>query len=166
MIVELGRARALVSRHLLCVLERASVREIGGDPGRAERVTADRFGDAGGHSAPADHPPGIWPGHGLGGKHLSVVTPRRAEQPSFAVLGDAGRIDIGVQGFGERVVDARDSFARGGAWYGCETIFGPVRIGGEVAEGATGDIAGAEWSAVREDRALRRRAARRGTLPQ
>jgi hypothetical protein len=59
--------------------------------------------------------------------------------------------------------------ARGGAWNGCETIFGPVRIGGEVpqvGEVGEGDIvAGVEWRAVREDRALRTRAARRGTLP-
>ena len=152
--------------HFLRVLECTAVGKVSRDPGRAKSVAADRLGDAGRRSAPTDHSPGIGLGHRIGRQYFAVVTPRGAEQPTLAVFRHAGSIDVRVQGFGERVVDARDSFARGGAWYGCETIFGPVRIGGEVAEGATGDIAGAEWSAVREDRALRRRAARRGTLPQ
>ena len=46
-VVKFGRARALVRRHFLGMLERAAVREIGGDAGRPERVAADRLGDAG-----------------------------------------------------------------------------------------------------------------------
>ena len=40
-VVKLGRARALARRHFLRVLERATVGEIGGDPGRAERMASD-----------------------------------------------------------------------------------------------------------------------------
>ena len=37
------------------------LREIGGDPGRAKRVIADRRDDAGRGGAPADHAPGVRP---------------------------------------------------------------------------------------------------------
>ena len=41
---------------------------------------------------------------GFSGKHFAVVLPRGAEQPALAVFGDAGRVDISVQGFGQRVM--------------------------------------------------------------
>ena len=40
-IIELGRARALVRRHLLRVFEQTAVEQIDGDAGRPEAVTAD-----------------------------------------------------------------------------------------------------------------------------
>src|SRR3954469_2504619 len=72
-VIELGRSRALVCRHFLRVLERAAVREIGGDAGRPERVTADRFGDAGRRGAASDHAPGIGLTHQLLGQHAPFV---------------------------------------------------------------------------------------------
>jgi hypothetical protein len=53
------RAWAFVRRHFLRVLERAACGDISGDPGGAERVTADIRRDAGRGGAPADHPPGV-----------------------------------------------------------------------------------------------------------
>jgi hypothetical protein len=50
-VIELGGARALVRRHRLRVFQRAAVGEISGDPGRTERVVADRRHDAGGEGA-------------------------------------------------------------------------------------------------------------------
>jgi hypothetical protein len=35
---------------------------------------------------------------------VSALWPRGAEKPALAVLGDAGRIDVGAQGLGERVM--------------------------------------------------------------
>lgn len=64
-VVKLGRARALMRRHFLRVLERAAVGEIGGNTGRPERVTADRLGDAGCLGTPPDHAPGIGLTHRL-----------------------------------------------------------------------------------------------------
>jgi hypothetical protein len=58
-VVKLGRARTFVRRHFLGMLERAAIGEIGGDPGRAEGVIADRRRDAGRGRAPADHEPGV-----------------------------------------------------------------------------------------------------------
>jgi hypothetical protein len=58
-VVKLGRARTLVRRHFLRVFERTAVGEIGGDPGRAECLAADRRGDAGRLRTPADHEPGV-----------------------------------------------------------------------------------------------------------
>jgi hypothetical protein len=46
-VIKLGRARALVRRHFLRVLERAAVGEIGGDPGRTEAMAPDPRGNAG-----------------------------------------------------------------------------------------------------------------------
>jgi hypothetical protein len=48
-----------VRRHFLRVLERATVRKVSGDPGRAEGVAADFRRDAGRRRATADHAPGI-----------------------------------------------------------------------------------------------------------
>jgi hypothetical protein len=58
-VIALGRARALLRRHLLRVLQGAAIVELGSDAGCAERVVADRRQDAGDHGAPADHAPGI-----------------------------------------------------------------------------------------------------------
>src|SRR4051812_29291467 len=82
-VVELGGARALMGGHFLGVLERAAVREIGGDASGAERVTPDRLGNSG--TAP-DHAPGIGLVHRAVGQSIGFVTTRRAEQPALAVL--------------------------------------------------------------------------------
>jgi hypothetical protein len=55
-------------------------------------VAADRFGDVGCRGAPADHPPGIGLGHWIVRKHFAVVIPCRPEQPTFPVVGNAGRV--------------------------------------------------------------------------
>jgi hypothetical protein len=95
-IVKLGRARAFMRSHRLGVLKRAAVAEIGSDPGRAERVIADRRHDAGGRCAAADHAPGIRLRHGLLGQHGCVVPRAGAEEKSLAILGDTGGIDVGA----------------------------------------------------------------------
>lgn len=64
-IIELRRARAFVSRHLLSVFQRATIAEIGRDAGCAERVAANRRGDAGCDGSAPDHAPSIGLGHGL-----------------------------------------------------------------------------------------------------
>src|SRR5665213_395282 len=66
-IVKLGRAWAFVCGHLLRVLKRSAVREVGCDPGRSKRVTADFLGDARGGSALSDHAPSVGLSHGLFG---------------------------------------------------------------------------------------------------
>jgi len=66
-IVELGRARRLVSGDLLRVFQRTAVFEVGGDAGGAERVAADLRLDAGVLGAPAD-----------------PLSPRAAADKSFA----------------------------------------------------------------------------------
>src|ERR1700719_1050908 len=78
-VVELGRARAFVCRHLLRVLKRAAVGEVGCDPGGAKRVTSNFCRDAGHGRAAADHPPGVRLAHRVFGEHGSVVPARGAE---------------------------------------------------------------------------------------
>jgi hypothetical protein len=78
------------------MLERAAVGKISRYCGRSKSVAADRFGDAGRHSAPEDHSPGIALAHRLFGEHPAVAATRREEQPAFSVFGDAGRVDVGV----------------------------------------------------------------------
>jgi hypothetical protein len=60
-----------------------------GDPGRAERVIADRRRDAGGGGTAADHAPGIRLRHGLLAQHGCVVPRASAEEEAFAIVGDA-----------------------------------------------------------------------------
>jgi hypothetical protein len=105
-IVELVCARAFMCRHLLSVLKRTTVRQLGRDPGRPERVIADRRHDPGRRRPPADHAPGIGLAHGLVGQRVRVVPARGAEQQTLAVPADAGRTDIGVQRLGKGVVSA------------------------------------------------------------
>jgi hypothetical protein len=95
-VVKLGRARAFVRRHFLGVLERAAVGKIGGDAGRAKGVAADRCRDAGRRGAPADHPPRGVLIHRAVRQDIGVLPGRAAEQPALTVLGDLGRIDIGM----------------------------------------------------------------------
>ena len=52
-VIELGGARALVSRHFLRVLKRAAIGEVGGDTGCTERVAADFRRDPGRRRTPA-----------------------------------------------------------------------------------------------------------------
>jgi hypothetical protein len=90
--------------HFLRVLERAALGEVGGDPGGTECVAADFRRDAGRRGAPADHPPGVGLAHRFVGEHGAVVAARGTEEEVLAVLGDAGRVDIGMQRLGERVM--------------------------------------------------------------
>ena len=79
------------------MLERAAVREVSGNPRGAERVAANFCRDAGRGRAAADHAPGVRLAHRFVGEHGAVVSARGAEQKALAVLGDAGRVDIGMQ---------------------------------------------------------------------
>jgi hypothetical protein len=92
-----------VRRHLLRVLERAAIGEIGGDLGRTESMAPDRRSDAGRLRAAADHEPGIGLRQRPVGQRL--VVPRAGpEQEALAIIGGAGGIDIGTQRVGERVM--------------------------------------------------------------
>ena len=54
-VIKLGGARRCVVRHRRGLFERAAIFQIGGDAGRAERVVADRRGDAGRERAAPHH---------------------------------------------------------------------------------------------------------------
>jgi len=56
-VVQFRRSGRLVRRDLLGVLEGASILEVGGDAGCAERMAADRRQNSGGASSPANHLP-------------------------------------------------------------------------------------------------------------
>src|ERR1700751_1862843 len=56
-ILKLGRARALMRRHLLGVLEEAAVEQIDGDAGRAEAVAANPRQESGSLGPAYDHAP-------------------------------------------------------------------------------------------------------------
>src|SRR5271166_1469701 len=86
------------------MLKSAAILEIGGDPGRTERVIADRRMNADSNGPPADHAPGVGLRHRLVGQHGRAVPRAGAEQPTLTILGNAGRSDVGVQRFGEAVM--------------------------------------------------------------
>jgi hypothetical protein len=109
-VVKFGRARAFMRGHCLRVFERAAVAEIGGDPGRAKRVVADRRHDARGCRPPADHAPGVFLPHRLFGQHGGGVSRAGAEQPALAIFGDAGGGDVSVQCFGKCVMTRHHVF--------------------------------------------------------
>jgi hypothetical protein len=73
-------------------VERAAVREVGGDTCRTKRVAANFLGDPGRRGAPADHPPGIRLAHRLLGQLVAAVATAGTEQPAFAIFGEAGGI--------------------------------------------------------------------------
>jgi hypothetical protein len=58
-VVKLGRARALMRRRRLRILERAAAFKIGRDAGRAEHVAAELLREPGVGGTPADHAIGI-----------------------------------------------------------------------------------------------------------
>jgi hypothetical protein len=64
-VIELRGARAFVRCHFLRVLEGTAIGKVRGDAGRPERMTADRFSNAGRGGAPADHAPSIGLAHRL-----------------------------------------------------------------------------------------------------
>jgi hypothetical protein len=66
-IVELGRAGALMRRHLLGVFEQPAIEQIDGNAGCPEGVTAEPGDDPGLQGATYDHPPGVLAGHALAG---------------------------------------------------------------------------------------------------
>jgi Toprim domain len=89
-VIELGGARTLMRGHRLRVFQRAAVGEIRRDPGRPERVVADRRHDAGGDRALAHHAPGIDLGHRLIGERGGAVPAAGAKQERFLIRRDAG----------------------------------------------------------------------------
>src|ERR1700733_3751716 len=103
-VVKLGRAGTLMRGHRLSMFERAAVLEIGRDTSRTETMVADRGMDAGRHCATADHAPGIGLCHWLPCQHSRIVPWTCAEQPSFAVVGDARCIDVYPQFLGKDVM--------------------------------------------------------------
>ena len=79
-IVELGRARALMRRHLLGVLEETAVEQIDGDAGRPKAVAAEPSEEAGRAGAADDHAPGVLAGHPIAGELLAAAAAEGAEQ--------------------------------------------------------------------------------------
>lgn len=82
-------------RHLLSMLQRTTVGEIRRDARRSKRMIADRRVNANRHRAPTDHPPSIRLRHGLFSQLNPMMPAGGAEQEALAILGDAGRVDIG-----------------------------------------------------------------------
>jgi hypothetical protein len=85
-----------VGGHLLRVFERAAVGQVGGDPGGAECVAADRRRDVGRCRRPV--------GSSAGPRARCHCARAPCGIASLAVLGDAGRIDVGAQRLGERMM--------------------------------------------------------------
>ncbi len=79
-IVELGRSRAFVRRHLLRVFEQPAVEQIDGDPRRPKRVTAQFRDDPGGDRTSHDHPPRILPRHPRRREGFAAAAAEGAEQ--------------------------------------------------------------------------------------
>ena len=67
-------------------------------------MISDRGVDAGSFGPSTDHAPGVRLSHLFIGEDIAVVPARRPEQPPLAVLGDPGRVDIGVQDLCERMM--------------------------------------------------------------
>ena len=96
-VVKLGRARALVRRHFLRVLECTTVGQIGGDAGGAERVAADCLGNVGGGGTAPDHAQASgWP---IGfSDSVCLYAREQWKEPAFPVINDPSRADIGAKG--------------------------------------------------------------------
>ena len=59
--------------HFLCVLERATVGEVGGNAGCAKRVAADFLSDARRRGSLSDHAPSVGLSHMLFGQHRTTI---------------------------------------------------------------------------------------------
>jgi len=117
--------------HFLRVLERAAVRQVGGDTCCSERMIADRRGDTNCYRPPADHAPGIRLCHRLVGQRRGGMSSASAKQSPLAVLGNAGGIDIGPQRLGKRMV------ARHGVMFSpflVQPDFPPGALGPEILD--------------------------------
>lgn len=82
-------------RHLLRVLQRATIGEIGRDASGAEAVIADRRMDADGDSTTTDHAPRIGLAHWLLGQSCRRVPPRCSEHKALAVIGKRSAVAVG-----------------------------------------------------------------------
>src|SRR3546814_16805748 len=81
-------------RHRRGRLQRAAILQIGGDPGRAETVVADRRPDPGRRRAPAHPRAGV--GVGQGGTAYSLSAERdRSEEQTIAVLAQYATLHLG-----------------------------------------------------------------------
>ena len=83
--------------HRLRVLERAAIAEIGGDSGGAEGVISDRPVNAERNRAPTDHAPGVGLGHWSVEKRHGVVAWAGSKEPAFAIVRNAGSVDVSPQ---------------------------------------------------------------------
>src|SRR5271169_6112787 len=78
-IVELGRAGALMRRHLLGIFEQPPIEQINRDPGCPEGMAAEPGDDPGLQGATDDHPPRVLAGHALAGQLLAATAAEGAE---------------------------------------------------------------------------------------
>jgi hypothetical protein len=78
-IIKLGRARALMRRHLLGVLKERAVEQIDGDAGRPEAVAAEPGEEPDVADAANDHAPRVLARHALAGELLAAAAAERAE---------------------------------------------------------------------------------------
>ena len=95
-VVELSRARRLVSRDVGGRLKRASILQVDGDAGGAEAVVGNAALEAGRLGAALDDAEGVHAAHPLGGELVNAAA-RGAEKGSFGVLLQAGRRDVRVE---------------------------------------------------------------------
>jgi hypothetical protein len=96
-VVELRRARALMRRHGLGVLERPAGLEIGRDARRPEHMAPELDAEAALGGAPADHAIGVDAMHRRIAEAAGSAE-RGAEEGSLAVVTDAGRGNVGAPG--------------------------------------------------------------------
>ena len=83
-------------RHLRGLLERPLVLEVGGDPGRAESMIADRRRDPGLPRPPADHLPGVRLGERPVRQRFAVPVDGPEHDP-LAILPEAAAVEIVVE---------------------------------------------------------------------
>src|SRR3546814_20619925 len=104
-IVELGRARGAMVRHRPGRLQRAAVLQVSGNPGRAERMVADRRSDIGRHRASAHHRERIGLGQGSVAYPLGPARARTAQRP-LALPAQLTPVDISGQKVTKILVEA------------------------------------------------------------
>ena len=90
-VIQLRGARRRVVRHRCGVLQHATVFQVRGDAGRAERVVADGRADARSNSTAPDHRIGVRLRQRRVAE-LAGATPDRAEQRSLDVIRNAGAL--------------------------------------------------------------------------
>src|SRR5271170_2386436 len=80
-----------MGRNLLSMLERATVKHVGGDTSRAKSMAASRVGEAGSFRAPLDHIQNVTPRNHIFSQLIALF--EAPKQRALFVLADAGSRD-------------------------------------------------------------------------